>query len=69
MIDHYHEVAKAHESDDLLFGTVESWIAYVSRIISSFLLPNGVHLVRISLAVSRMGYTFQTSRMPLVPFC
>lgn len=30
MIDHYPEVAKAHEADDLLFGTVESWVAYVS---------------------------------------
>ncbi|KAF9006010.1 glycerol kinase [Cyathus striatus] len=28
MIDHYADVGKAHESDDLLFGTVESWIAY-----------------------------------------
>ncbi|TFK39928.1 glycerol kinase [Crucibulum laeve] len=28
MIDHYPEVAKAHEADDLLFGTVESWVAY-----------------------------------------
>ncbi|KAK2463622.1 hypothetical protein APHAL10511_004373 [Amanita phalloides] len=28
MIDHYPQVAQAHESDDLLFGTVESWVAY-----------------------------------------
>lgn len=28
MIDHYPEVAKAHEEDDLQFGTVESWVAY-----------------------------------------
>jgi glycerol kinase len=32
MIDHYPEVSKAHESDDLLFGTVESWVLYVSSI-------------------------------------
>lgn len=31
MIDNYPEVAKAHEEDDLLFGTVESWVAYVSK--------------------------------------
>jgi hypothetical protein len=31
MIDHYPEVAAAHEADDLLFGTVESWVAYVSQ--------------------------------------
>ena len=29
MIDNYPEVAAAHEIDDLLFGTVESWVAYV----------------------------------------
>lgn len=29
MIDHYPDVAKAHDTDDLLFGTVESWVAYV----------------------------------------
>lgn len=32
MIDHYPEVSKAHEADDLLFGTVESWVLYVSQI-------------------------------------
>lgn len=29
MINHHEEVRKAHEEDDLLFGTVESWIVYV----------------------------------------
>ncbi|TFK74961.1 glycerol kinase [Pluteus cervinus] len=28
MIDHYQQVKEAHEADDLLFGTVESWVAY-----------------------------------------
>lgn len=28
MIDNYREVQKAHDEDDLLFGTVESWIVY-----------------------------------------
>ncbi|KAJ8518551.1 hypothetical protein ONZ45_g4383 [Pleurotus djamor] len=28
MIDHHPEVAAAHDSDDLLFGTVESWVVY-----------------------------------------
>ncbi|KIM44578.1 hypothetical protein M413DRAFT_25048 [Hebeloma cylindrosporum] len=28
MIDNYPDVHKAHEVDDLLFGTVESWVAY-----------------------------------------
>ncbi len=30
MIDHIPEVSEAHESDQLLFGTVESWLFYVS---------------------------------------
>jgi glycerol kinase len=29
MIDHDPVVHKAHETDDLLFGTVESWVIYV----------------------------------------
>ncbi|KAG6813866.1 hypothetical protein H0H92_006273 [Tricholoma furcatifolium] len=28
MIDNHPNVAEAHEKDDLLFGTVESWVAY-----------------------------------------
>ncbi|THH14755.1 hypothetical protein EW146_g5618 [Bondarzewia mesenterica] len=28
MIDHHDDVRKAHEEDDMLFGTVESWIVY-----------------------------------------
>ncbi|KAF8256348.1 glycerol kinase [Lactarius quietus] len=28
MLDHWEDVRKAHEEDDLAFGTVESWIAY-----------------------------------------
>ncbi|KAI0675939.1 glycerol kinase [Trametes maxima] len=28
MIDHHENVRKAHEEDDLMFGTVESWIVY-----------------------------------------
>ena len=31
MIDHHENVRKAHEEDDLMFGTVESWIVYVRR--------------------------------------
>ena len=32
MIDHNADVKKAFDEDDLLFGTVESWIVYVSLI-------------------------------------
>ena len=30
MIDHHKEVHEAHESDDLMFGTVDTWLVYVS---------------------------------------
>lgn len=29
MLDHYKDVAAAHESGDLAFGTVDSWLVYV----------------------------------------
>lgn len=32
MIDHHKEVHDAHESDDLCFGTVDSWLVYVSHV-------------------------------------
>ena len=34
MIDNYPEVEMAHKSDDLLFGTIESWVAYVRVLLS-----------------------------------
>lgn len=40
MIDHYPEVSKAHASDDLLFGTVESWVLYASQIYVFYLSHN-----------------------------
>ncbi|KAI0264288.1 hypothetical protein BGY98DRAFT_1070435, partial [Russula aff. rugulosa BPL654] len=30
MVDNWEDVRRAHEADDLAFGTVESWNAYVS---------------------------------------
>ena len=30
MIRNYPKVQAAHEADDLLFGTVDSWVLYVS---------------------------------------
>jgi hypothetical protein len=39
MIDNWEGVRQAHEADDLAFGTVESWIAYVSL----KLLYNPIH--------------------------
>ena len=35
MIDHHANVKKAHEEDDLMFGTVESWIVYVRTLLAS----------------------------------
>ena len=37
MLEHHDDVRKAHDEDDLLFGTVESWIVYVRFTSSSFL--------------------------------
>ena len=37
MIDNYPEVETAHKSDDLLFGTIESWVAYVRVLFLSFI--------------------------------
>jgi glycerol kinase len=40
MIDNWADVRQAHESDELAFGTVESWIAYVSlESLSFFISP------------------------------
>ena len=35
MIDHWEEVKKANNEDDLCFGTVESWIVYVRHALSA----------------------------------
>jgi len=51
MIDNNSQVAGAHETDDLLFGTVESWIFYVrllDPVALLFILLNSL-LYRISL--------------------
>ena len=37
MLEEHDDVRKAHEEDNLLFGTVESWLVYVSRICSMFM--------------------------------
>lgn len=34
MIDNYPDVSKAHNADDLCFGTIESWIVYVRLLFS-----------------------------------
>jgi glycerol kinase len=33
MIDNHSEVRKAHDKDDLLFGTLESWVVYVGLLL------------------------------------
>ena len=42
MIDHWDAVRKAHDEDDLLFGTVESWIVYVRRVHSVFYILTSI---------------------------
>ncbi|PFH51965.1 hypothetical protein AMATHDRAFT_141350 [Amanita thiersii Skay4041] len=46
MIDHHPEVATAHQSDDLLFGTVESWVAY--NLLGG--VSKGVHISEVTNA-------------------
>lgn len=38
MINNDPVVKKAHEEDNLLFGTVESWVLYVRHILSTFII-------------------------------
>jgi len=56
MIDHYPDVAAAHEADDLLFGTVESWVLYVRAKLFSVTFSQAHP--RILSAVSRNHNTF-----------
>jgi hypothetical protein len=39
MLNHYEDVKKAHDENDLLLGTVESWIVYVRPTIASITHP------------------------------
>jgi len=70
MINHIPDVYKAHEIDDLLFGTLESWLVYVSLsllCLRSFdLLRN--HICRISLEACNRDYMSVKSAMHLAPF-
>lgn len=40
MIDNYPEVKKAHVDDELLFGTVESWVVYVGDAVTLPVIVN-----------------------------
>ncbi|KAM6497021.1 glycerol kinase [Amanita muscaria] len=46
MIDNYADVAKVHESDDLVFGTIESWIAY--NLLGG--IEKGIHITDVTNA-------------------
>ncbi|KAI0343003.1 glycerol kinase [Trametopsis cervina] len=46
MLDHWPDVRKAHEADDLMFGTVESWILY--RLTGG--VQGGVHVTDVTNA-------------------
>lgn len=47
MISHYEHVSKAHDDDDLMFGTVESWIVYVSFVVSRRLCERLLYLCSV----------------------
>jgi glycerol kinase len=55
MVLHHRDVREAYEQDRMAFGTVDSWLLYVSRDISHFrsvLIPR-----RISLAQQTAEFT------------
>lgn len=60
MIDHHAEVAQAHEADDLLFGTVESWVAYVSYLSRALHLLHNTDRCQLLLSPSFI-FTFALS--------
>ena len=54
MIDNHSAVRKAHDEDDLLFGTLESWVVYVGLLPPMNACPN---LLRRTLqVVSMVGF-------------
>jgi glycerol kinase len=48
MIDTHPEIAAAHEDDRLCFGTVDSWLVYVSLSITSVLFCSTADRVTFS---------------------
>ena len=46
MLDHHKNVREAHDSDDLMFGTVDSWLVYVGPV---SLWPTNADTLRTSL--------------------
>jgi glycerol kinase len=56
MIDNYPDVQKAHESDDLLFGTVESWVAY--NLLGG--APKNIHISEVTNASRTLLLNFRT---------
>ena len=66
MIDNYPGVAEAHDADDLLFGTIESWVAYVRSLFEVlFLMPVLTYRPknRTSWEAQRRAFTSVKSRM------
>lgn len=50
MLDHQKAVRVAHEADDLMFGTVDTWLVYVSSPqfqISTFIAYGALLFLRI----------------------
>jgi glycerol kinase len=65
MMDNVPAVSEAHGADDLLFGTVESWIVYVNHSSSfhGYESPLTVHR-----NLSKGDFISARSRMHLVPY-
>ena len=69
MIDNYPEVERAHKLDDLLFGTIESWVAYVCCTLSPLIRYHLNKLFRICLVAFRKAYISVKSQMRLELYC
>ncbi|KAE9399904.1 actin-like ATPase domain-containing protein [Gymnopus androsaceus JB14] len=56
MIDNYPEVAKAHENDDMCFGTLESWLVY--NLVGG--VKKGLHVSEMSNAARTLLFNTAT---------
>ncbi|ORX40088.1 hypothetical protein BD324DRAFT_616215 [Kockovaella imperatae] len=66
MLDHYLEVREAHESDDLMFGTVDSWLVYNL----TGAVEGGIHIMDVTNASRSLLMSIQdlTWHPPLLRF-
>jgi len=67
MAQHHPEVRTALDEDNLIFGTVDSWLIYVS--ITSWTPFTTDHVIRTSLAARRQAFISLIRPTPAAPCC